>query len=117
MILDKQSLEELKIQPVGNGRIDLICSPDHIDAFIDLCNAHEIAIKGFTWWCHVVEGHEPCGMGGPKSRYYNGWFSEIQMDEIIQLSDNESYRIYLKNVWQADGDYHDCYWPGFWLEE
>lgn len=27
--------------------------------------------------------HEPCGMDGPESAYFAGWFSEIWMDEII----------------------------------
>ncbi len=64
MVLVEQILEVLKPQPVGNGMIDIICSFDNIDSFIDLCNAYEVSIKGFTWWCHVVDGHEPCGMGG-----------------------------------------------------
>ena len=115
-MFDKRDLEELKIQPVGDGLIDMICSPACIDAFIDLCNAQGVPIKGFTWWCHVAEGHKPCGMGGPLSRYFDGWFSEIPLDDIIRLSDNETYRDYFKNVWPASADYHSCYWPGFWLE-
>lgn len=117
MLLDEQSLETLKLQPVGNGMIDIICSFDNVDAFIDLCNAHEVSIKGFTWWCHVVDGHEPCGMGGPKSIYYDGWFSEVLIDDMIRFSDNESYRKYLKNIWPAEESYRNCYWPAFWLEE
>ena len=112
----EKSLEELKIQPAGKGLIDLICPPDRIDAFLDLCNACGAVVRGFTWWCHVTEGHRPCGMGGPRSRYDEGWFSEIPMDGIIALEDNESYREYFKNVWPAEKGYRSCYWPGFWLE-
>ena len=97
--------------------IDLICPPEHIDAFIDLCEADGIAIRGFTWWCHMTEGHVPCGMGGPRSRNYDGWFSEIPMDEIIRLPDNGTYRDFFRNIWPKDKNYHDCWWPGFWLEE
>ncbi|MBQ9534710.1 MAG: hypothetical protein IJU78_02540 [Clostridia bacterium] len=113
----KSALENMKIQPVGNGLIDLICHPDCIDAFIDCCNEKGAEIKGFTWWCHVTDGHEPCGMGGPISEYYGGWFSEIFMRDIIKLTDNESYRDYFTNIWPADKEFHACYWPGFWLEE
>ena len=116
-MIDSYRLHELKIQPVGNGLIDLICAPDGVDAFIDFCDENGLRIVGFSWWCHVTEGNEPCGMGGPKSHYYDGWFSEIQMNKIMELSDNESYRDYFHNVWPKDKNYHDCYWPGFWLSE
>lgn len=127
MELFSKSLDNLKIQPVGDGFIDLICPPEHIEAFIDLCNEHRMIIKGFTWWCHVTEGHKACGMGGPKSEYYDGWFSEMPMNEIIKLSDNvswesyvannENYRNYFVNEWPKEENYSDCHWPGFWLEE
>ena len=117
MKIDKQKLEDLKIQPVGDGLVDMICSPKYVDGFVALCTASGIRIQGFTWWCHVVEGHEPCGMGGPKSKYYDGWFSEIPMDEIIRLADNESYKAFFENVWPTDPQYHHCYWPAFWLED
>ena len=116
-MLDQQSLEKLKIQPVGEGMIDLICPPEHIDAFIDLCDASGISIRGFTWWCHVTEGHTPCGMGGPRSRYYDGWFSEIPMEDILRLPDSGAYRDFFRNTWPMDKSCHDCWWPGFWLEE
>jgi hypothetical protein len=115
-MLDQQSLEKSKIQPVGNGEADMICPPEHIDAFIDLCEADGIPIRGFTWWCHVTEGHVPCGMGGPRSRYYDGWFSEIPMEDIIRLPDNGAYRDFFRNIWPKDKNCHDCWWPGFWLE-
>jgi hypothetical protein len=110
-------LAALSIQPVGNGLIDLICPPDRVDLFIDFCNAAGRIVRGFTWWCHVTEGHEPCGMGGPAAKYFDGWFSEIPADGLIRFLDNESYRDYFKNVWPADKRYQACRWPGFWLEE
>lgn len=117
-MLDQNLIKALKIQPVGTGWIDMICSPDRIDDFIDLCNSKNLSITGFTWWCHVTDDHEPCGMGGPMSDYYNGWFSEIlPLGEVIELSDNESYRIFLKEIWPEQEDYQSCWWPGFWLED
>ncbi len=114
---DNKGLKELKIQPVGEGMIDLICPPESIGAFLDLCEADGSSIYGFTWWCHVTEGHAPCGMGGPKSLYYDGWFSEIPMEDIIRLPDDGAYREFFQNIWPKDKRYHDCWWPGFWLEE
>ena len=109
-------LEEMKIQPVGDGLIDLICAPENIDRFVDLCNEMGVTIQGFTWWCHVTEGHEPCGMGGPVSKYFDGWFSEVPMEDIIKIEGNEGYREYLREKWPKDPDFHECYWPGFWIE-
>ena len=117
MIPDTRIWEERKIQPVGNGLTDMICAPEDIDAFIDLCSAFGLSIRGFTWWCHVTQGHEPCGMGGPRSKYYDGWFSEIPMDTIVRLAGNEAYRAYFKHTWPADPAYRACFWPGFWLED
>ena len=96
-MLINEKLNELKIQPVGDGLIDLICSIDNIDAFIDFCVEEGIPIEGFSWWCHVTEGHESCGMGGSQSIYFDGWFSEIHMDDILRLIDHESYREYFKS--------------------
>lgn len=115
-MISNEKLNEMKIQPVSNGCIDMIYSPENIDVFIDFCTANNILIKGFTWWCHVTDGHEPCGMGGPKARFYDGWFSEIELGTVIELFDNKSYKEYFKTVWPADKEYHSCYWPGFWLE-
>ena len=109
-------LDELKIQPVGEGMIDMICSPEHIDEFVNLCNAVGAEIKGFVWWGHVTEGHKPCGMGGPASIYYDGWFSEIPMDDIVRLQDNALYSTFFSSIWPHEDNYHDCWWPGFWLE-
>ena len=56
-------------------------------------------------------------MGGPKSEYFDGWFSEIPMDEIIALKDNEAYRTFLSNEWPKTPEYRACYIPGFWLSD
>lgn len=117
LISMEELLKVLKIQQVGNGLSDMICSPSDVDTFIDFCCAAGRNIKGFTWWCHVTKEHKPCGMGGPSSKYYEGWFSEIPMDDLMRFADNESYREYFKSRWPADKQYKDCYWPGFWLED
>ncbi len=115
-MLSRDDLKTYKIQPVGDGMIDLICPIENVVAFIDFCSTRSIQIKGFTWWCHVTDKHEPCGMGGPKSIYFDGWFSEIQMDTLISFDTNEDYRNYLMTEWKNSSDYKECYWPAFWLE-
>ena len=112
----KRLCERLKIQPVGEGFTDMICPPEHVAEFISACTENDVQIEGFTWWCHVSEGHVPCGMGGPKSQYYDGWFSEIQMDEMISFPSNEGYEKYLIQDWKKSEDYKECYWPGFWVK-
>lgn len=111
-----EDLTQFKIQQVGNGWIDLICPWEMIEKFLDFCNIQGIKVKGFTWWCHVTDDHEPCGMGGPISQYFDGWFSEIQMDEPCTFETNEGYRVFLLDEWKNSAEYRECYWPAFWLE-
>ena len=108
-------LDKLKIQPVGNGMTDLICPFESIEAFVKECDEHNIFIEGFTWWCHVNDDHKPCGMGGPQSKYFDGWFSEIPMKDLVHFNSNDEYINYLKNVWPTKKEYHKCYWPAFWI--
>lgn len=117
VIFDEEIFNKLRIQPVGNGLIDLICPFESIQAFVKECEERNILIKGFTWWCHVTEDHKPCGMGGPQSKYFYGWFSEIPMEDLVRFNNNNEYLNYLKNVWPTEKEYHKCYWPAFWLSE
>ena len=93
---------------MGNGLIDMICPPDRVDAFIDLCGSAGISIRGFTWWCHVTNGHPPCGMGGPRSEYRDGWSSEIPTAGIIRLAGNGACRDFFSRAWPADKGHHGC---------
>lgn len=112
----KKIYEELHLQPVGSGGIDLICPMENVPLFVQKMNELHIKIKGFTWWCHVIDKHEPCGMGGPQSQYYSGWFSEIPMRNIISFDDNDRYLQYLMKEWPCSTEYKACYFPGFWIE-
>ncbi len=109
-------LDGLKIQPVGDGLIDLICPWESVEEFIRQCDREGLAVTGFTWWCHVTGDHRPCGMGGPRSEHFDGWFSELAMDEPISFENNSEYLHYLKDVWPGEREYRPCLWPGFWLE-
>ncbi|MBQ3122716.1 MAG: hypothetical protein IJP24_05180 [Firmicutes bacterium] len=79
-------------------------------------NRLHIDITGFTWWCHVTEGHEPCGMGGPRDRYGDGWYSEIEMFAFTTLDSNDAYRRYFTMEYPNSKDYKPCRVPAFSLE-
>ncbi len=86
-------LEKYKIQPIGNGYIDLITSNSDIEDFISELSGIKIIINGVTWWCHCTEKSKkesgcPHGMGGPRNRYGDGWFSEMQV-RMFEIPDEE----------------------------
>lgn len=71
------------VEPVGSGYIDCIVMRDNLKLFIDEITALGILITDVSWWCYVDPVNStgcPHGMGGPKSKYYEGWFSELQND-------------------------------------
>lgn len=109
-------MEKLHIQPVGNGYIDMICPVQNIGEFIDRIDELGITIKGFTWWCHVHGDHQPCGLGGPRDRYEDGWFSEIPMDKVICFESNKKLKHYLLVEYPDSHEYKECYVPAFWLD-
>ena len=122
-ILDKTILE-LKIQPVGNGYIDLIVRKENINNFINILNRLDIKIEGITWWCLVESENNTCpqGMGGPKNRYGEGYYSEIPMDEIISFpiidateENNKQYADYIFITSPKDDNFVQSYTPAFWL--
>lgn len=106
-------MERLHITPVGSGYLELICPKDSIMDFIDEMDRLGLAITGFSWWCHVTQGHEPCGMGGPKDRFGDGWYSEIQMGAFTPLDCNEAYREFFMTEYR---NYKPCLVPAFSLE-
>jgi hypothetical protein len=75
-----------KVQPVGDGYIDCIIIKNHLEKFIKDVSNLGILISDVSWWCYVAPNHNgfPHGMGGPKSMYYDGWFSELQ-NELYTL--------------------------------
>lgn len=106
---------ELRVQPAGQGYIDCICPQENIGGFISAMSNLGITIDGFTWWCYALPGHPPCGMGGPKNAYGDGYYSEMQKDGIFGLQGNERYRAYLLDEYPRSKSYRKCCVPGFWL--
>ena len=109
-------MEKLHIQCVGNGYVDMICPTQNIGEFIDYMEELGITIKGFTWWCHVCDGHQLCGLGGPRNQYGDGWFSEIPMNKVICFESNEKLKHYLLVDYPNSHEYKECYVPAFWLD-
>lgn len=130
-------LEKYKVQPAGHGYIDLIVGKELLEAFINELTNHNIIVAGVTWWCHCTTESElllgcPHGMGGPRSNYYQGWFSEVQnpmyeiskqvLDEInlSELHDNvksinKQVLQYVREELNQNKSYLECLVPALWL--
>lgn len=74
-------LEKYKAQPVGHGYIDIIVSRDKYQDFISDLVINGYKIDSISWWEWCADKNEnDYGLGGPKSVYYKGWFSEIPVN-------------------------------------
>ena len=91
--MDKTQLDEIiekhNAQPVGHGYIDIIISRNNYKDFVaDLVN-NGYKVISISWWECCAEGKKSeYGLGGPKSIFYNCWFSELSINvDDIQLDD------------------------------
>lgn len=130
-------ITKYKVEPVGNGYIDMIINNDLVEEFISELTKSNIIVEGVTWWCHFTKTSEieigcPHGMGGPISDYYEGWFSETQIpiyevttDKVIRIDMNtlsngvkeiNSQVInYIKYDFPKSDEYLKCLVPALWL--
>ena len=106
-------IERLHMTRVGTGYFELICPKKAIVEFIDEMERLQIDITGFTWWCHVTEEHEPCGMGGPRDKFGDGWYSEIKMFAFTSFDCNQAYRQFFTTAYL---NCKPCLLPAFSLE-
>jgi len=95
----KHIMEQLKllfemyfVESVGWGYIDCIIQKNYLDEFVDSLSKLGVAIDECSWWCYVDPSSAdktccPHGMGGPKSIYFDGWYSELQ-NPMISLQKN-----------------------------
>lgn len=105
-----------RVEPVGYGYIDCIVMKDKLEEFIKEISNIGVLITTVSWWCYVdpkesIHSGCPHGMGGPKSIYYEGWFSELQnpsydvdekiIDNILESFDK--HWIYTVNMKTLDG--------------
>jgi sulfur carrier protein ThiS len=113
-----------KAQPVGNGYIDIIVSRIYYKQFITEIIESGFIIEAISWWeFSDTINKSKYGMGGPKSRYYDGWFSEIpvSLDEIT-IQENEKIQAVIENKkiqFQNETiafDKNRSIVPGFWIQ-
>ncbi len=135
----ENSLEKHQAEPVGSGYIDIITAPLLIDSLITDLTTIGVAINGVTWWCYFTKENQelfgcPHGMGGPKSAFREGWYSEMGVDyesfdipqnaydkfehgsvtieEVRTL--NDSVRNYIREF-SLHKNYFKCFTPALWL--
>lgn len=78
--LDK-ILVKYKAQPVGDGYIDIIVSRENYNDFILELYQNNFNITDISWWEWCFENEiSKYGMGGVRSNFYDGWFSELSVD-------------------------------------
>jgi hypothetical protein len=121
-------LESHKAQPVGHGYIDIIVSRENYKAFVEDLVLNGYKIESLSWWewCPGDKKNE-YGLGGPRSRYYDGWFSElsvqvddielpeddaIQIEKLISAIENKSISFSNERVMFKQ---HTWLTPGIWL--
>ncbi|MEA4831534.1 MAG: hypothetical protein VB118_02820 [Oscillospiraceae bacterium] len=120
----KNALDKLllsyKVQPVGWGYIDCIVMIENVTEFISSLTKISIKVTEITWWCHNAIGGNiktgcPHGGGGPRSIYYDGWFSEMYQIPNTIIQDNNEIVSYVFHEWPNNKVYLPCLIPAFWL--
>lgn len=131
-------LEKYQVEAVGTGYIDCITPLPSVSDFIEELTAHTIIVYAVTWWyyCGTVDTlqQKKCshGMGGPQSKYRNGWFSEtilpfheIRKTELDKLSStnlseysqhlNTEIKNYILHKFRQSANDEPCLVPALWL--
>ncbi|MCQ4088410.1 hypothetical protein [Saccharibacillus sp. JS10] len=95
-------LKRNAVQPVGNGYIDLIVTDEYIESFLTDLTQANIIVESISWWCHckkytTSKNGYVSGMGGPKSHYFEGWFSEMQLP-LYTINEKELAEVDQSNV-------------------
>jgi hypothetical protein len=121
----KNALDRLliayKIQPVGWGYIDCITIKENVSAFVNSLTELDIKVTDITWWyyCRIGGNKEtgcPHGGGGPTSKYFDGWFSEMYQIPNVKIKDNIDIIQYVFNEWPNAKEYLPCLIPAIWLD-
>lgn len=105
-------LRRHKVQPVGMGYLDCICPREGAALFLEEVSTVGITVTDYSLWQYVLSPEEAVrGMGGPRCRYREGWYSELNVlrpwrgiEELEACLTAEEARLECRLV------------PGFWLE-
>ena len=128
-MIDKEELDNIltryKAQPVGNGYIDIIVKRESVRQLTEELILGNVQINRITWWEYVEPNTKSkgYGMGGPPSRYYDGWFSELCFaDDEINTTVVEDIMKVIENKEIVFGDgrkinykQEECLTPALWL--
>ncbi len=128
-MIAKEKLDNIlarhKAQPVGSGYIDIIVKRENVRQLIEELILYEVKINLITWWEYIEPNTKSkgYGFGGPKSDYYDGWFSELcfaedelntsVIEDIVKIIEN-------KEITFGDGEKisyqrEECLTPALWL--
>lgn len=120
-----------KAQPVGSGYIDIIVMRENYKDFAKDLIGNGFRIYAISWWEYVdkVGKSNTYGMGGPRSRFYDGWFAETCMDiDKLPIEDHSKNKLSIvidlvenKVLGEIDGkliSYKNCLslTPAFWIK-
>jgi len=129
--MDKSRLDKILLktqaQPVGDGYIDIIINPENTYEFISEIKNEGFIIEGVSWWEYCLESisESKFGLGGQKSLYYDGYFAEIQINDIYHFNKDlgiDSIEKCLGNKTIINNEHEvlnytqDRLWPGFWIQ-
>lgn len=104
-------LKENKAEPVGWGYIDVIVSRENYKQFVTDLIQNDFKIEAIGWWEWCPKDNvNTYGMGGPKSKFYDGWFAEmgIDLDRIKTqegISKEETTKIIIDTIESKTFDY------------
>lgn len=121
----KTRLDELlvkyKAEPVGWGYIDCLILNDDLSGFANELGVLGIRINAFTVWCHCTDENKirygcPHGLGGPKSKYHDGWFSELCDGPFFELVENKQIIDMVFNELPKKSWYSPCMVSAPWLD-
>ncbi|QIK68757.1 hypothetical protein G7062_04175 [Erysipelothrix sp. HDW6C] len=110
----KELMDSFGVMSVGNGFIDCICSKDEIIRFSDALSKIDIEVTHFTLW-EVVEKLDDkpkAGMGGPKNRFAEGWYAELNCNNF----EYRGIENLLEIVNQYELEFGCVVAPGLWLD-
>jgi hypothetical protein len=100
---DKNNVESIllkyKTQPVGWRYREFIVKRELVEDFVMEILTEGFYISQIGWWeyCKTLDTKNQLGLSGPKSIYYDGWFSEICFTDDFPHKINLTGNIMEKN--------------------
>lgn len=100
ILKDENSIKEKMDSIIKNNEVEIvgynygecIVRKEKLDLVFEMISDIGIIISAISWWCNVENEESerkgcPHGMGGPRSKYGYGWYSELQ-NPMINLEDD-----------------------------